>query len=238
MAQKLTKRRLSILKLFYDYQARYSRPPALREINDEVGLHSTGATYYQITTLLEMGYLERSGEGARGLRITEAGIEALKENGLIEGGTREYRGNLSDTIEVPILGFIRAGEPIPGPGSGAVSENPFGGETIPVQASLIRNPDRLFALVVKGDSMVDASVHDGDYVILKAQNTAEAGDMVAAWIVDEESTTLKYIYPHMEKREIELRPANPAYRPIFKPVDKVRVDGKVVAVIRSLEKHH
>ncbi len=237
MAKKLTGRRLSILKLFYEYQRKYGRPPSLREINDEVGLHSTGATYYQINTLLQMGYLEKAGEGARGLRITDNGLKVLMEKGLVPGDASGRSERLSDVIEVPILGFIRAGEPIPGPGSGAVSENPFGGETLPVQAALIRNPEKLFALVVKGDSMVDASVHDGDFVVLRAQNTAEAGDMVAAWLVDEESTTLKYIYPHMERREVELRPGNPAYKPIFKPFDKVRVDGKVVAVIRSLERH-
>jgi repressor LexA len=93
--------------------------------------------------------------------------------------------------------------------------------------------DRLFALRVQGDSMIDASVLDGDIVILQAQDTANNGEMVAAWIEEDEDTTLKYL--RREGNMVHLLPANPAYQPIVRPADKVRINGRVVSVIRVLK---
>lgn len=92
----------------------------------------------------------------------------------------------------------------------------------------------LFALRVQGDSMIDASVLDGDIVILRHQETANDGDMVAAWIEGDEETTLKYL--QREGAMVRLMPANPnpIYQPIVRPADKVRINGKVVSVIRVL----
>jgi repressor LexA len=138
------------------------------------------------------------------------------------------------TVALPLLGFIQAGQPIPAPGSDMVSENPFSDETVLVPVDLLGQGGDLFALQVKGDSLVDALVADGDYVILRKQETADPGDMVAVWLEDDVTTTLKFIYPR-DGGEIELRPANPRYDPIVKPEDVVRISGKVVAVLRSLE---
>ena len=94
--------------------------------------------------------------------------------------------------------------------------------------------DRLFALRVKGNSMIDASVLDGDIVILRQQDTANDGDMVAAWIEGDEETTLKYLY--RDGADVRLMPANPnpEYKPIVRPAERVRINGKVVSVIRVL----
>ena len=80
--------------------------------------------------------------------------------------------------------------------------------------------------------MIDASVLDGDIVILRHQETARDGDMVAAWVEGDEETTLKYLY--REGRQIRLQPANPTYNPIIRPAEKVRINGRVVSVIRML----
>jgi repressor LexA len=93
---------------------------------------------------------------------------------------------------------------------------------------------QLFALRVQGDSMIDASVLDGDIVIIRHQNTANDGDMVAAWIDGDDETTLKFLY--REGRNVRLQPAspNPEFKPIIRPAEKVRINGKVVSVIRML----
>ena len=94
--------------------------------------------------------------------------------------------------------------------------------------------DNLFALRVQGNSMIDASVLDGDIVILHHQETANDGEMVAAWIEGDEETTLKYL--RREGSMVHLMPANPnpEYQPIVRPAEKVRINGRVVSVIRVL----
>ncbi len=217
------KRWIQVLQAFYEYEMEQGRPPTVREVGQRVRLNSPGATAYHIRRLREDGYLERIGDGARGLRISEKGKRIV---------ATPFDARV---VDLPLLGYIRAGEPIPAPGSGMVSENPFSDETVSVPANLIDRTDNLFVLRVKGDSMIDALVADGDYVVLRVQSEANPGDMVAVWLEDEESTTLKYIYPR-EGGEVELRPANPNYDPIVKPERDVRVNGKVVAVLRSLER--
>ena len=106
-------------------------------------------------------------------------------------------------------------------------------EFVEVPEGAIKARGRLFALRVKGDSMIDASVLNGDIVVLRHQETANDGDMIAAWIEGDDETTLKYLY--REGREIRLQPANPAYAPIMRPANKVRIAGKVVFIMRTLE---
>jgi repressor LexA len=98
---------------------------------------------------------------------------------------------------------------------------------------VVKTRGPLFALRVKGDSMIDASVLNGDVVVLRQQETANDGEMVAAWIEGDEETTLKYLY--REGRNVRLQPANPAYAPIIRPANKVRINGRVVYIIRSLD---
>jgi repressor LexA len=99
-------------------------------------------------------------------------------------------------------------------------------------SSATRFANELFALRVQGDSMIDASVLDGDIVILRHQERAENGEMVAAWIMGDDETTLKYW--HLEDGQVRLTPANPAYNPIVRDAEKVQVQGRVVGVYRQL----
>ena len=101
-----------------------------------------------------------------------------------------------------------------------------------VTQDVVRRHDNLFALHVKGDSMIDALIHDGDIVVMERADTADNGEMVAAWIKDREETTLKRFY--RENGRVRLQPANPTMKPIFVDADNVSVQGKVVAVIRNL----
>ena len=134
-------------------------------------------------------------------------------------------------VRVPVLGSIAAGEPIQVEPAAPVTTD----DSVELPQGIFRSSGQLFALRVKGDSMIDASVLDGDVVILRHQDSANDGDMVAAWIEGDEETTLKYLY--REGKNVRLQPANPspAYQPIVRPADKVRINGKVVSVLRLME---
>ena len=109
--------------------------------------------------------------------------------------------------------MISAGTPIAAVGE---QDNPFAGETLSLTRDLVPDTANIYALQVKGDSMIDALVHDGDWVIIKYQNTAERGDMVVAWITDREETTLKY-YHRKERRSACSRPTRPMNRSMSRP---------------------
>jgi repressor LexA len=132
-------------------------------------------------------------------------------------------------VEIPILGPIVAGYPI----EVVPADRETAEEWIELNSGLFRQTDDLYALRVQGDSMIDASVLDGDIVILRHQQEAQNGEMVAAWIDGDNETTLKYF--HLKGNTVELTPANPAFEVITRPAAQVRVVGKVVSVIRTLE---
>lgn len=214
----LSERQLRILDFIRKYIEEHNYPPTIREIGKAVGIPSTSVVKYNLERLQEKGHIERSGEVSRGLR--------LKDGPSLTSSTREAPTRV---VEVPKLGVIAAGKPI---GSFGQQEDPFAGETLALTVDLVPKGQELYALRVQGDSMIDALVFDGDWVIIQHQNVAQRGDMVVAWIKDKEETTLKYYYP--EGPMVRLQPANPAYQPIRVPADQLEIQGKVVAVVRQL----
>ena len=134
-------------------------------------------------------------------------------------------------MRVPILGVIVAGAPVPIP-DGEFSMT--GNEVVELTRDIVRDEEGIYALEVRGDSMVDALVNDGDIVVLKHQTEARNGDMVAVWLRDEKEVTLKRFYA--EGRQVRLQPANPTMHPIFVHPANVEVQGKVIAVVRRLAK--
>jgi len=136
---------------------------------------------------------------------------------------------------VPIRwwGYVAGGRPISVPNQADFSAYPD--QVVSVLLSMLgpHDPEKLFALTVKGDSMVDANISDGDTVIFKPAQDANNGEMVAVWLSEENTTTLKYF--HRDAAGITLKPANPAYQPIVVPQpEQVHIQGKVVAVIRKM----
>lgn len=111
---------------------------------------------------------------------------------------------------------------------------PYEGESLSLTRDIITEQEGLFALKVKGNSMIDALINDGDIVVMKKQESAENGEMVAVWLKDEKETTLKRIY--RERKRVRLQPMNPTMKPFFAEPDNVEVQGKVVLVIRQLQK--
>jgi repressor LexA len=214
----LSDRQVRILEFIRQYVEEHNYPPTIREIGKAVTIPSTSVVKYNLERLQEKGYIERSGEVSRGLRLTH-GASVLPRG----------RATPLGLLEVPKLGMISAGAPIAAVGQ---QENPFAGDTLTLTSDLVSPQSELYALQVKGDSMIDALVFDGDWVIIRHQQTAERGDMIVAWIKDREETTLKYYHP--EGATIHLKPANSAYQLIQVPAAQLQIQGKVVAVLRRL----
>jgi len=154
-------------------------------------------------------------------------LKRLETEGLVDlqpNIPRSIRLAGPTTFFVPIKGQIAAGQPI--------SFGDWEQESIGLTSDIVREQDGLFALRVRGNSMIDALVFDGDLVIMKHQQYADDGDMVAVRIVDENETTLKRFY--REKAHVRLQPANPAMEAMYYHPREVEVQGKVVAVIRQV----
>ncbi len=227
---KLSERQVKILQFIAEFIDRHNYPPTIREIGKAVGISSTSVVKYNLTKLENEGFITREKEVSRGLSLN---WDLLEERGLVSGagrnGASREPGHAFEFIRIPILGPIAAGEPI----QVSPAEEWNAEEWIELTQVLVPNTDKLFALRVKGDSMIDAGVLDGDIVVLRHQETAEVGEMVAAWIEGDEETTLKRFRP--QGNTVVLEPANPDYNPIVRPADKVRINGKVVAVIRRMQ---
>ena len=192
------KRILEFIERFID---KHDYPPSIRDIQTNCKISSTSVVDYNLKGLERMGFIRRGREVSRAIEVV---------------GARRRR-----TTAVPILGTIAAGQPIPVPEDGADYD-----ETIELTDELLRGKRDVFALRVKGDSMIDALVNDGDLVVLEKADSARSGDMVAAWIKSEGTTTLKKFYK--EGKRVRLQPANSRMEPIFADADDVDIQGKLV----------
>lgn len=189
-------------------------PPTIREIGAAVGISSTSVVNYNLDQLERKGYLIRNREVSRGLRLTDT-----------QFGRR--------VRTVPYYGEIAAGSPIPTPDD---PERTL--EHVAVPADMLPGTGDIFALRVKGQSMIDALVDNGDLILVRSQPQVETHEMAVVEILDESNesgATLKYFYNLGDK--VELRPANPdpAYQPIIVSPEQVRVRGKVIGVIRRYQ---
>lgn len=212
----LSERQKKILSFLGDFTRENEYPPTIREIGTAVGISSTSVVSYNLDVLAKKGYIARDKTISRGLRLVE---------GSGAGAPRVRH----DVISIPLLGRIAAGEPIPIPDSDLP---PFGYETIELTRDIIGREEGIYALQVQGNSMVDALIHDGDIVVMKHQEEAANGELVAVWLKDEKETTLKRFY--LEGGQVRLQPANPTMQPIYVHPANVEIQGKVVLVIRQL----
>lgn len=204
-----------------DFLARTLRPgfcPSREELSRAVGLGGRG---YRINKLLD-------GLEERGYVLLDIG----RSRAITLLRTSDGKRFSFNTVWVPLVGQIVAGQPVPAVGQ---AENPFAGEAIELTRSLVRGQENPFALRVKGNSMVDALVNEGDIVVLAPTADIHNGDMVAALVVGEdgqESTTLKRFF--RENGHVRLQPANPEMPPLYFPPSRVTVQGKVLLVIRQM----
>ena len=198
MEQPLTKRQAQILAYITEFIERNNYAPSYREIGLHFGLTSTATIAEHIESLRTKGYLSHEENLARSIQVNQASVE-------------------DSFVSIPMLGTIAAGKPIE-----AVTTN----ETIDIPRDMMGN--NVYALKVKGESMIEDGILSGDYVIIEQSRVAKNGDIVVA-LVDNDSVTLKRFYK--EKDYVRLQPANSNMNPIF--LKKVAIQGKVRGLIRK-----
>ncbi|HLD50903.1 repressor LexA [candidate division WWE3 bacterium RIFOXYC1_FULL_40_10] len=201
----LYKKQKQILDFISQYIQTNGSSPTLQEIADAMGLSSL-ATVHEHLQALEKKHVIRRFEGAvRGIEVISEAINATL-----------------NAIELPLVGYIAAGEPI------EAIENPL--ETVAVSADLVSKTKRCFVLQVKGDSMIDEAIRDGDHVVIQQQDTAHNGQIVVA-LIDNEFATLKTYYRE-KNGKIRLQPANINMDPIIVDEKSLKIQGVVTGVVR------
>jgi repressor LexA len=191
-------------------------PPSVREIAQAVGLASTSAVHHHLQALEREGLLERGASHSRAIRVTPS---AAMRTGAAAGLIPQIVA--TDSRVLPVIGEIAAGGPI--------EAYQDASETLTVPDAVVANTDA-YVLRVRGDSMIDAHITDGDYVVIRPQQTARDGDIVVAQ-VEENAVTLKRFFK--EKNRVRLQPANESYAPQF--YDSVNIQGKLIGVIRRVD---
>ncbi|MDP9469421.1 MAG: transcriptional repressor LexA [Chloroflexota bacterium] len=207
----LSRRQRAILDFIEGFLRENDYPPTIRDIQRELGISSTSVVDYNLKVLEDRALIRRNRNISRGIELV---------------GRSSGRHNI---VAIPVIGQIAAGLPIPVPGD---LEGSDAAETIELSSELLPETRDLFALRVKGHSMVDALINDGDIVLLRHQETCENGETVAVWIKDAKETTLKRFYHEGER--VRLQPANVTMEPIYTSADNVEIQGKLVSVVRAV----
>ena len=214
-ADGLSARQRDILNYIEEFVDQNRYPPAIRQIQEKLHISSTSVVAYNLKALEAKGLLQRVGKVSRGITIPQAA---------------PVRMSRKNPVQVPLLGVITAGQPLPDP------EDTSGGATetvdVPADIAPAEKLNDVYALRVRGHSMIDALIDDGDIVLLRYQETAENGQMVAARIEDENSVTLKRFY--REGNRVRLQPANVTMEPLYVDAANVRIQGRVVGVLRQM----
>jgi repressor LexA len=196
----LTKRQREILDYLNDFIQQHGYAPSLEEIGRRFSLSSLATVHKHLTNLQEKGFIKRAWNRSRSVELVPSRI-----------GSR--------AVELPLLGFVAAGSPI---------EAVVGNETLAVPEDFVGKRES-YVLKVRGDSMIDEQIRDGDYVIIEDRRDTANGEMVIA-LLNGSDVTLKKMY--REQGRIRLQPANPTMQPIFAEPDQVQVQGVVVGVLR------
>lgn len=230
----LTRKQMELLEFIQKRMAKDGVPPSFDEMKDALDLRSKSGIHRLITALEERGFIRRLAHRARAIEIVKL-PDALETKGgrsgfapkVIEGDKVDPpRGAISvesaGALELPVMGRIAAGVPIE-----AISEV---SHHVAVPGSMVSGRSEHYALEVKGDSMIEAGINDGDIVVIRTQGTADNGDIVVA-LVEGHEATLKRFY--RRNGMIALEAANPAYETRLLRDDQVKVQGRLVGLIRS-----
>ena len=197
----------AILQFMREFIDEHDYPPSIRDIQVGCEVSSTSVVDYNLKALERMGYIRRDREVSRAIELLDRG------------------GRRSRTIAVPLIGTIAAGQPIPVPSPDNIDYS----NVFEATEEMTRGKENVYALRVRGTSMIDALVNDGDIVILEQTASCDDGDMVAAWLKKENEATLKKFY--REGDRVRLQPANSTMKPIFTAADNVEIQGKVLATV-------
>ena len=227
----LTRKQLELLQLIDATMKRDGVPPSFDEMKDALNLRSKSGIHRLITALEERGFIRRLAHRARAIevvRMPEAAEGRVAR--VIDGGARPAAPAPArarpvsevDARELPVMGRIAAGTPIE-----AISEV---SHHVAVPGSMLSGRGEHYALEVRGDSMIEAGIHDGDIVVIREQTTAENGDIVVALVEGHEATLKRF---RRMRGMIALEAANPAYETRVLRDDQVQVQGRLVGLIRS-----
>lgn len=217
---KLSERQRNILRYMESYIEAHGFPPTIREIGMNTGINSTSVVNYNLNKLVEAGHLSREARASRGLRLVKNGRK----------GNVQQVVAASNMVRVPLAGQIVASAPVPIPDD---MGSAYADDAVEVTPAMLQGApqNEVFALKVKGDSMIDAMINDGDIVIFRKQEMAQNGEMVAVWLPDRSETTLKYFYREGDER-VRLQPAHPTMEPIYVHPANLQIQGRVLSVIR------
>jgi len=218
---KLSERQRGILRFMETYLESQGFPPTIREIGEATGINSTSVVNYNLNKLVDAGYLSRASAKSRGIRLTE-NHKTLPKPVIVP----------QSFVRVPMVGQIVASAPVAVPDD--VGYYYDQDDMIEVSSWLLGSADvsEVFALRVKGDSMIDAMIGDGDIVVFKKQAYAENGDMVAVWLDERGETTLKRFFHEGER--VRLQPEHPTMGPIYVDAAHCQIQGRVLSVIRHV----
>ena len=231
----LTRKQLDLLNYINKHLNKDGIPPSFDEMKEALDLRSKSGIHRLITALEERGFIRRLAHRARAIEIVKF-PESLETNNEVAKLNTDFSKNSSikpetDTthlpssvhaIELPVMGRIAAGVPIEA--ISQVSHN------VAIPGHMLRNGGDHYALEVKGDSMIEEGINDGDIVVIKETKTAVNGDIVVALVKDSEATLKRFFY---RGDAIALEAANPAYETKIVPSDQVKVQGRLVGLIRS-----
>jgi repressor LexA len=209
-SKKLSERQKNILKYIEAYVDERGYPPSIREIGDQVGISSTSVVDYNLKVLEREGRIRRDREVSRGLELV---------------GSQRGQRQPQRLVRIPVIGRIAAGLPI------EAVEDPD--DVVELPAGSV--PEGCYALRVRGTSMIEDHIDDGDLVLVRPQPSVDNGDIAVAIVSDATENggaTLKRFY--LEGDTVRLQPRNPAMQPIIVPADQVEVRGKVVKLLRDL----
>lgn len=210
--KSLSARQQRMLDFINEFLNDQGYPPTVRDIQNGCSVSSTSVVDYNLNILQREGRIRRAPDVSRGIEV-------------LDGSGR--RGNM---VQVPLMGYIAAGEPLPIPSSEDWAANePM--DTLDVAKSMLRGEKDVYALRVRGTSMIDAFIDDGDVVFISRTGDVRDGDMVVAWLKIEKEATLKRLY--REGEWVRLQPANSQMDPIYVEADALEIQGKVVAVQRD-----
>jgi repressor LexA len=208
---QLTEPQQKILSFITNYVEQNNVPPTIREIQFGTGISSTSMVSYHLKALERAQLLNRYERRSRGLVINEP-----------------TRVHVQDIAAVPIVGIIGASAPVPTPDADvlAAAEN-----SVQIARSMVGNTEGLYALEVKGNSMIDALINDGDIVIMRRDQEVRNGDLAAVFLTDRNESTLKRVF--REGKRLKLKPENPTMKPFYVDARAAQIQGRVVCVIRK-----
>jgi repressor LexA len=199
----LTRRQREVYEAIRDFVASHGYSPSLEEVGAQLGLTSVATVHRHVELLVEKGWVRKAANSSRSL-------EAVEE-----------RTPAAAMLELPMLGCVAAGAPI------EVFET---AESFAVPAGMVRRRAETFVLRVRGDSMIDEQVRDGDHIVVERAREARKGEMVVALVRGSEATLKRF---HRKGSRVVLEPANPAYRPLELPASEVEIRGIVRGLLRS-----